>query len=306
MKRKTLVSICCLSYNHSKFIRKCLDSLLMQKTNFDYEILIHDDASNDGSDEIIKEYVQKYPNIIKPLFESENMHSKEVAISKTFNFPRVQGKYVAMCEGDDYWTDEYKLQKQVDFMEENPEYSISFHKVQKIFEDGSRKSEVSPTQNLIDCGFNFLNLLECNFIQTNSVLYRWNDSIVKNLPDNIIPGDWYLHLLFAKQGKIHFINETMAVYRVNAGGIWGGKKHEERLVKYPFKIMNFYLNVFKNIAPHKLDYIKHVYDNYVKIRKTLKEYNSEYYSEFCKKYWKIKFLFIILKLRRTWMIIKNS
>ena len=132
MKRKTLVSICCLSYNHSKFIRKCLDSLLMQKTNFDYEILIHDDASNDGSDEIIKEYVQKYPNIIKPLFESENMHSKEVAISKTFNFPRVQGKYVAMCEGDDYWTDEYKLQKQVDFMEKNSEYLISFHKVQKI------------------------------------------------------------------------------------------------------------------------------------------------------------------------------
>lgn len=126
-----LVSICCLTYNHEPFIRKCLDGFLMQETNFPIEILIHDDASTDGTDEIIKEYAEKYTCLILPLFESENQYSKgkqnEIDF---FNYRRARGKYIAYCEGDDYWTDPLKLQKQVDFMESHPDYSVCFHRCQ--------------------------------------------------------------------------------------------------------------------------------------------------------------------------------
>ena len=108
-----LLSICCVTYNHKKYIRQCLDSFLMQKTNFKFEIIIHDDASTDGTADIIKEYYEKYPDIIKPIFQTENQFSQGKSISKTFIYPRIKGKYVALCEGDDYWTDPYKLQKQV-------------------------------------------------------------------------------------------------------------------------------------------------------------------------------------------------
>ena len=125
-----LVSICCLTYNHAPFVRKCLDGFLMQKTTFPIEILIHDDCSTDGTDAIIKEYAEKYPDIIKPLFETENQYSNGYRgkMDITFNYSRSQGKYIATCEGDDYWIDPLKLQKQVDFMEANLEYSVTFHR----------------------------------------------------------------------------------------------------------------------------------------------------------------------------------
>ncbi len=110
-----LVSICSITYQHAPYIRQCLDGFLMQKTDFAFEVLIHDDASTDGTEEIIREYEAKYPDIIKPLYEEENQWVKGRRGSRTFNFPRAKGKYIAMCEGDDYWTDPLKLQKQVDF-----------------------------------------------------------------------------------------------------------------------------------------------------------------------------------------------
>ena len=123
-----VVSICCITYNHAQFIRKCLDGFLMQKTDFPVEILIHDDCSTDGTTEIIREYEAKYPDLIFPLYEEENQYQKGKAAEIDFyNYRRARGKYIAYCEGDDYWTDPLKLQKQVDFMETNPEYSVCFH-----------------------------------------------------------------------------------------------------------------------------------------------------------------------------------
>lgn len=130
-----LVSICCITYNHALFIRKALDGFLMQepptgvsKDEPWYEILIHDDASTDGTDKIIKEYAAKYPDRIFPLYEEENQYTKGADMD-SFNYRRVRGKYIAYCEGDDYWTDPKKLQMQVDFLESNPEYSVCFHRV---------------------------------------------------------------------------------------------------------------------------------------------------------------------------------
>lgn len=120
-----LVSICCITYNHAPFIRQSLDGMLMQEGG-DYEILIHDDCSTDGTTEIVKEYAAKYPDKIFPMYEDENQYSKGVWVDG-FNYRRAKGEYIAYCEGDDYWTDPLKLQKQVEFMETHPEYSVCFH-----------------------------------------------------------------------------------------------------------------------------------------------------------------------------------
>jgi len=130
-----IVSICCITYNHAPFIRKALDGFLMQEpptgVSADkpwYEILIHDDCSTDGTDNIIREYTNKYPDKIFPLFETENQYSKGKVVD-AYNYDRARGKYIAVCEGDDYWTDPKKLQKQVDWMDAHHEYSACFHRV---------------------------------------------------------------------------------------------------------------------------------------------------------------------------------
>lgn len=118
------VSISCITYNHEPYIRDCLEGFLMQKTNFPFEILIHDDASTDKTADIIREYEAKYPDVIKPIYQTENQYSKGVKVSLVYNYPRAKGKYIALCEGDDFWTDPDKLQIQYDFMEANPDYSL--------------------------------------------------------------------------------------------------------------------------------------------------------------------------------------
>ena len=117
-----LVSIQCLVYNHEPFLRQCLDGFVMQKTNFKFEAIIHDDFSTDGSAAIIREYAEKYPHIIKPIFETENQYSKRDGSLGRKMYDASCGKYIAICEGDDYWIDPLKLQKQVDFLETNQEY----------------------------------------------------------------------------------------------------------------------------------------------------------------------------------------
>lgn len=124
-----MVSICCITYNHVSYISKALDGFLNQKTNFPIEILIHDDASTDGTEEIIKKYTSKYPNIIFPVLQKENKYSSGIPINASFNFPRARGKYIAMCEGDDYWIDENKLQWQIDFLEKNTDVAACTHEV---------------------------------------------------------------------------------------------------------------------------------------------------------------------------------
>ena len=135
METLPLVSICCITYNHAPFIRKCLDGFLMQETKFPIEILIHDDASSDGTDGIIREYAEKYPDLIYPIFEFVNQYSRgNQNVIDFYNYRRAKGKYIAYCEGDDYWTDPDKLQKQVDFMELHPDYSVCFHRC-KYFDE---------------------------------------------------------------------------------------------------------------------------------------------------------------------------
>ena len=217
------LTIICLTFNQVKFIRQAIESFLMQKTNFDFEVLIHDDCSTDGTKEIIEEYEKKYPTIIKPIYQNENQWTKgnPSAILNDFIFPNIDSEYVAMCEGDDYWIDENKLQKQVDFLDKHKNYNVCFHPVKVIWEDGSEEDSIFPNKKMVygKTKLKLKHLLKHNFIQTNSVVYRWNKSI--KIPDNILPIDWFMHLLNVKNGKIYFMkNEIMSVYRRWAGGIW--------------------------------------------------------------------------------------
>ncbi len=126
-ERNVMVSIYCLAYNHEQYIRDTLEGFINQKTKFRYEVIVHDDASTDNTATIIKKYAEKYPHIIKPVLQKKNQHSQGVQIVKEILFPLLTGKYIAICEGDDYWCNCYKIQKQVEFLEEHQEYSACVH-----------------------------------------------------------------------------------------------------------------------------------------------------------------------------------
>lgn len=212
-----LVSICCLTYNHAPYIRDAIEGFLMQKTNFPVEILIHDDASTDGTADIIREYEAKYPDIIKPIYQKENQYSKGVRISCVYQFPRARGKYIALCEGDDYWTDPYKLQKQVDFLEANLEYAGCAHQTMVIYENIKKESHEFKINVPEIITIN--DLLSTRIFHTSSFIFK--SEIIRNnsLPNNVTAGDRALFLLVSSFGKIKFMNEPMAIYRKNNSGI---------------------------------------------------------------------------------------
>ena len=142
-----MVSVMCLTYNHEKFIRRALDGFVMQKTNFRFEVIVHDDASSDRTAEIIREYEKKFPDIIRPIFQTVNQFSQKKRIIQEIVYPCTRGKYLAWCEGDDYWTDSEKLQRQVDAMEHNPGCSASIVKVEKVTIEGTGKKMYFPLIN---------------------------------------------------------------------------------------------------------------------------------------------------------------
>lgn len=210
-----LVSICTLAYNHGKYIRQCLESLVTQVTDFPYEVIVHDDASTDDTASIIREYELKYPDIVKPIYQKENQYSKGISIGATHIYPRAEGKYIAECEGDDWWTDPYKLQKQVDFLESHPDYSMcctsygSFRMSDGFVKPGSGVG--------MDIGMR--NLMKKNSIGTLTVMYR-REFLFEYL-ENVLPsmpkfrmGDIPLWLFMASRGKIHKLADITAMYRI--------------------------------------------------------------------------------------------
>jgi len=213
-----IVSICCITYNHEKYIRDAIEGFLMQKTNFTFEILIHDDASTDKTAEIVREYEQKYPQLIKPIYQTENQYSKGINPGVEFLFPRAHGKYIALCEGDDYWTDPMKLQKQVDFLEANPDCSLCFHASKSIRNNNPEDFVINrpksiPKDNKFEMKHAILG--GGGFMATNSMLFLREH--INERPEwmNRAPvGDAPLMLLLASKGKIGYIDDLMSVYRV--------------------------------------------------------------------------------------------
>lgn len=139
---KPVVSICCITYNHELYIEDALEGFLIQETYFPFEILIHDDASNDSTTDIIREYEARYPRLIRPIYQTENQYSKGLKMNPVFNFPRAKGEYIAVCEGDDYWFAPEKLQTQINLMEQSPDINISFHPAYKVDGHKLKESEI--------------------------------------------------------------------------------------------------------------------------------------------------------------------
>ena len=214
--KDVLVSIRCITYNHAPYIRQCLDGFVMQKTNFRFEAIVHDDASTDGTADIVREYAEKYPEIIKPILQTENQYSKhdgsicralDAAMSPT-------AKYVAMCEGDDYWIDPYKLQKQVDFLEINSQYSACAHQ-SKVIGKGSGLFMMNVPEKI-----EMKHLLSrSRLFHTASFIYR--NAPIKNLPQiekSVLSGDKLLFLKCVSIGPIKYLDDVMCVYRKHDTG----------------------------------------------------------------------------------------
>lgn len=231
MENSVQVSIICLTYNHEKYIRQCLDSLIMQK-NVTFEIIIHDDASTDKTADIIREYEARYPHIIIPIYQIENQYSKNINIVKEFMVSLIKGKYVAYCEGDDFWTDPYKLFKQYDALERNLDCLMSAHRVNVIEEDGNDIGYTCPRKDIptsiLPIGYICINYDNAKYIHLNSCMFsstEFNEYFC-NLPRfrQVAPvGDVPLLLYFTDKGKVCYLNETMSNYRYMSIGSWSYK-----------------------------------------------------------------------------------
>lgn len=215
------VTIRCLAYNHELYIRQCLDGFLMQKTNFRFEAIVHDDASTDGTAAIIREYAKKYPDIIKPIFETENQYSKRDGSIRRIMNEHTYGKYVAYCEGDDYWIDPLKLQKQVDFLEENPSFSAVFGNRLIFNEKSSTLSKIYFRKH----SYSIFDVMSGLMPGLQNIMIR---SEVLDVPLNSKSnGDLKLYYQCANIGKLKYLKEDFAVYRITGCGEATGRPKEK-------------------------------------------------------------------------------
>jgi glycosyltransferase involved in cell wall biosynthesis len=225
------ISICMITYNHEKYIAEAIEGVLSQESNFSFELIISNDASTDNTDGIINEIISNHSkgNLIKYFNHEGNLGMMPNFI---FALNKCKGKYVAICEGDDYWTDPNKLQKQVNYLEAHEDYSICFHRVYELKDDkkpvlsnlnSSKKEKTYTVQDLA----------RYNFIHTPSVVFR--NGFITAFPEwfkESPVGDYVLHMLNARHGKIKYLPEAMAVYRLHTYGTWSTQSQVHRSARW--------------------------------------------------------------------------
>lgn len=277
-----LVSVCVQTYQHVNYIRECLEGILMQKTSFPYEILLGEDKSTDGTREICIEYAEKYPGKIR-LFLHHRENNIKIGGKATgrfiflYNLFLSKGEYIALCEGDDYWIDENKLQNQIDFLKSNFDFSLTFHKVkilnsiEDVFEEDNITRAVPVVTSKLD-------LCKGNYIHTPSVVFRNNFSIPAWFVDCHI-GDWALYMLATKKGEIRKFSEVMAIYRIGAKGVWSNQSKKVKLKK---TIETFEI-VLRNL--------KHEKEAKMIIRQTILNYKKQLNTSKNNLYYKFIFKF---------------
>ena len=242
------VSICMITYNHEKFIAHAIEGILMQEVCFDYEIVIGEDISTDRTREIVLEHEQKHPDRIRVLkrdaAESDSDRARGFGGKQNFlnTLRECRGEYVALLDGDDYWTDSHKLQKQVEFLERHPECSLCFHNAEMFYDDGSQ-----PSVNLRPADQKTISTVEdilagmvpipCTVMFRNNLLGELPESF-----DSVANGDWMLSVLLAEHGNVGYLNEVMAAYRIHPGGIWSRLTAQQRL--------NGHINTYRTIDAH--------------------------------------------------------
>jgi len=244
-----LVSIECITYNHEKYIADTLDGFFMQVTDFPFEVIVHDDASTDKTADIIREYEVKYPGIIKPIYEDENQYSKHNGALERIINAQLKGKYIAICEGDDYWIDSLKLQKQVNLLEAHPDYGMCYGRAQVFSEKfGQLTNNIWGSQNN-----GIIDLLTKQVVGIPTLTICFRKEIFDEYIQNVDPskkgwllGDYPLTLWFALKSRIFFMNEILAVYRdiPNSASHQQQKEKMESFVDSIFSIKLFFVNKY--------------------------------------------------------------
>lgn len=231
--KEVLVSISCITYNQEQYIRQCLDGFVMQKTNFNYEIVIHDDASSDLTPSIIREYCAKYPELFVPILQTENKYKEGKGILAPYVFPKCQGKYIALCEGDDYWIDPLKLQKQVDFLEANPEYGMCYTNFDIQFQDSGRviKNVAKTLPSRYPMVYESLKeyIKSKGYVAPMSWVIR--SSLIESYEpiQNACDGTYCMFAHYMNASKVHYLKDVTCVYRVLKNS---ASRSESQVVEY--------------------------------------------------------------------------
>lgn len=220
------VGVLCITYNQVKYIGQCLDSLVSQNTNFPYKVIVHDDASNDGTAEIISHFARKYPNRVIPIYQSENIYSQGISYVDYTDPLLSDCKYVAICEGDDWWISKHKLQSQFDYMEKHPLCTLCVHNVRLFNEKTAEYIGKTPGCS-VDTDFGVSETIEKGggFFGTNSMFYRYRDGRMPDQFCNWGVGDYPTAIWLASLGYVHCLHEAMSVYRMNALGSWTNRNN---------------------------------------------------------------------------------
>jgi glycosyltransferase involved in cell wall biosynthesis len=287
------VTVIVITYNHARFIAQALNSVLMQETQFPFEVIVSEDCSTDATRDIIIDFKERYPSRIRLLLSERNLNTNHVL---TRGIEAAQGDYIALLDGDDYWTSPHKLQKQVDFLDARPDCATCFHNVSVVYEDRTIEPHPfhmkrpnyylstavpKPTSTLAD-------IAGGNFMQTCSVVFR--SGLLRDIPGwyTTFPiGDWPLHILNAEHGNIGYIDEILAAYRVHSGGVWSSNMALYRKVDDVenmigmYEVINRYLNfryeekIRQRLTP--------LYDKAMRLLYDKRSYRQA--SRYARKYW---------------------
>lgn len=247
-----IVSICVITYGHEKYIAQTIDGILMQEVDFDYELIISNDCSPDSTDEVVESYIKDHPKGNKIKYFS---HKKNIGAYNNFVFSvqNAKGKYIALCEGDDYWIDSLKLQRQVDFLEANTDFSMCFTDYLVLSENTNTLTYPNLSKKFgVKSSFTKYDIILNNFIPTLTVMFKKETEVLKYLNENFFPSDWFLHVLNSKYGKIKFLNMESAVYRIHDGGVCSSVSPLLNNQKY-LKSIDLFRKQFKN--DHMLNFL---------------------------------------------------
>lgn len=272
------VSACIITYNHEEYITKTIEGALAQKMVYEYEIIISDDCSSDGTRDICRSYQERYPDKIKLILPERNLGMSGNWLKAISG---CSGKYIAICEGDDFWTDPYKLQTQVEFLEKNPEFAICFHNSRIIYEEDAEMESYSnlPTQVEVTT---FEDLAEGEYIYTATGVFRKND--FQKFPISFYKylNNYTVDLHNAQFGKIKYLNSVMSVYRVHKGGVWSMVPRDQVLINQ-LPTYKFYLDYFdKKYRKYFLAHLSKMTAELIAIKASKREFKNiwKYYKDF--------------------------
>lgn len=266
-EEKPLVSICCITFNHAKYIRQCIESFLAQKTSFRYEIIVHDDCSTDGTTEILKEYERKYPNIFKIVYEEENMFSKGVrGFFLKYTIPLAEGKYIALCEGDDYWNDPKKLEKTVSFLEKNESYYACMHQTKTVDLEGKETGffyNIHQKTGEIKTNGYLTFPHTSSFVFINPMYDQGNEKRIEYFK-KVTGWDKTFAIFFLSQGKIFYFSDCMSCYRIDLkkGSSYMAIEAQNNIIDAKLKIEKELKNQIEAYGL-RLDISKHHYYNVI-------------------------------------------